>query len=293
MSSHATTDERGMGPCPETHWTRYHVGFDAYEQCDAEMQQWLPRILVPALNVECATPRERVLVDVGCGGAAVTHALKVALAVPPSVQWVAVEPSLELGRGVARYADLKFMHAAAHTALSQLGTGTNCVVPDGIVMLQMVHLLGFGERSQVFCESLQLLLRAPRPWSCLVIAMRPAATSWPLWQEARDAWYRGTPSPEDIVAELRGCGFAHVTCDKHTHRWGMTARAYRDFILNRTYSIFGEFSDEQLESGADQVFAALGLAKGAHDVVHIDDEMYVIRASPGLPRSQESTAKVT
>lgn len=86
----------------------------------------------------------------------------------------------------------------------------------------------------------------------LLIVTRPQEILFPFFDEAKQKFADNQPPHEHIADELRECGFT-VETEFDEHTFYLSKRDWFDMLRNRFMSDLGSFSDEEIETGIQQI----------------------------------------
>lgn len=107
----------------------------------------------------------------------------------------------------------------------------------------------------------------------ILIVTRPQNIPMPLFKAAKEAFHRNQPPYDIFVDELKSKGFS-VESNTDTYRFFLDKEIWYSMIRSRFMSDLAEFSDDEIESGIQEIDADF-----QSETMGIDDTIVFISAS--------------
>jgi SAM-dependent methyltransferase len=238
---------------------RYHGNFfisDAYPY-----KQWQNQIILDHLELK---PRDRVA-DIGGGTGYLSNLMYTTGNLVYPV--LCVDPSEKMLEQAKKLDGVDTLCGTVETLVQYCQS--NNVYFDKILMKEMIHYIPYKELSTLF-QSLHKVLNSG---GVVVINTRPSSVDYPFFEAAKENFGVGSHSIESLRQVLEQIFSVTIeTCEKEMIH---PLSDWIDFMRNKYWSNFRDFTEQEIEDGIEQVKKMYG---NEQTIVKCMERYLVIRA---------------
>jgi SAM-dependent methyltransferase len=219
-----------------------------------QYQEWI----VTQISNRLAFCKEDVFVDIGAGTGKFTTLIstRAGFITPP----LCVEPSKEMCAKAEENGGVRVICEDANGFINM------AMRYDKILIKEVIHHV--QDREHLWNGLYQQLQSGGR----ILVVTRPQNTTIPIFNAAKDEFFRNQPPYSAFVEELRKKEFA-VEFNIDTYSFTLKKEAWKIMIRSRFLSDLKVFSDDEIENGIQEIDS-----KFSEDNITIDDTLVFITA---------------